>query len=352
LFDGGIEKMKKTIVFILLSALIVVAAIYWKIHYASVGLPNEILMYGNVDLRQVNLAFNGNERIATVQVQEGDRVERGQMVGTLEMERLTSLVAQAEARAEAQRHAVDRLENGTRPEEIDQARANVNAAQTDLTNTRRIYERLKISAAAGATSQQDMDTAQAAFDVAVAKLRVNQKALDLAVKGPRKEDIAEAHASLRANEADLSVLKQNLADGTLISPARGVVQSRILEPGEMASPQRAVLSIAITDPKWVRVYASEPDLGKIRLGMAATASTDSFPGKKYQGWVGFISPVASFTPKTVETPDLRSSLVYEVRIFVEDPSDELRLGMPATVRVSLAQGAMHEDGAAAGNRGS
>jgi HlyD family secretion protein len=113
LFDGGIEKMKKTIVFILLSALIVVAAIYWKIHYASVGLPNEILMYGNVDLRQVNLAFNGNERIATVQVQEGDRVERGQMVGTLEMERLTSLVAQTEARAEAQRHAVDRLENGT-----------------------------------------------------------------------------------------------------------------------------------------------------------------------------------------------------------------------------------------------
>ncbi len=344
--------MKKTIVFILFAALIVVAAIYWKTHYAVVASPNEILMYGNVDLRQVNLAFNGNERIATVQVQEGDRVEKGQVLGTLEMERLKASVAQAAARVEAQRHVVERLENGTRPEEIDQARANANAAQTDLTNVRRIHERLKISATAGATSQQDMDTAQAAFDVAEAKLRVSQKTLDLAVKGPRKEDIAEAHAMLRANEADLSMLKQNLVYGTLVSPARGVVQSRILEPGEMASPQRAVLSIAIIDPKWVRVYASEPDLGKIRLGMAATASTDSFPGKKYRGWVGFISPVASFTPKTVETPDLRSSLVYEVRIFMEDPSDELRLGMPATVRISLVQGASHEDGAAVGNKGS
>jgi HlyD family secretion protein len=308
-------------------------------------------MYGNVDLRQVNLAFNGNERIATVQVQEGDRVEKGRVVATLEMERLKSSAAQAQARVEAQRQVVERLENGTRPEEIDQARANVNAAQTDLTNTRRIYERLKISATAGATSQQDMDSAQAAFDVAEARLRVSQKTLDLAVKGPRKEDIAEARAALRANEAELEVLKQNLAYGTLVSPAKGVVQSRILEPGEMASPQRPVLTLAITDPKWVRVYASEPDLGKIRTGMAATASTDSFPGKQYQGWVGFISPVASFTPKTVETPDLRSSLVYEVRIFVQDPFDEMRLGMPATVRIPLPQGALQEDGAATEKRG-
>ena len=103
------------------------------------------------------------------------------------------------------------------------------------------------------------------------------------------------------------------------------------------------------DPKWVRVYASETDLGKIRLGMKATATTDSFPGKHYKGWVGFISPVASFTPKTVEMTDLRSSLAYEVRIFVEDPTDELRLGMPATVRVPLTQENAQGNGAAAGN---
>ena len=343
--------MKKTIMLIMLAAVIGVAAIYWWVHHSAGTSPSELVLYGNLDLRQVNLAFNGNERIETVLVREGDRVEKGQVVGTLEMERLKATAAQAEARAEAQRHVVERLENGSRPEEIDQARANVNAAKADLTNTRLNYERLKKSAGGGATSQQDLDAAQAAFEVAEAKLRVNQKALDLAVIGPRKEDIAEARATLLANKADLAVSKQNLAYATLVSPTNGVVQNRILEPGEMASPQRAVLTIAITDPKWVRVYAEEPDLGKIRMGMTATVTTDSFPGKTYDGWVGFISPVASFTPKTVETAELRTSLVYEVRIFVKDPADELRLGMPATVRIRLTGGDSQNGGGATENRG-
>ena len=343
--------MKKTIMLIMLAAVIGGAVIYWWVHHSAGTSPGELVLYGNLDLRQVNLAFNGNERIETVLVQEGDRVEKEQVVGTLEMERLKATVAQAEARAEAQRHVVERLENGTRPEEIDQARANLNAAQADLTNTRLNYERLKKSTGGGATSQQDLDAAKAAFEVAEAKLRVNQKALDLAVIGPRKEDIAEAHATLLANKADLAVSKQNLVYATLVSPTNGVVQNRILEPGEMASPQRAVLSIAITDPKWVRVYAGEPDLGKIRMGMTATVTTDSFPGKKYDGWVGFISPVASFTPKTVETADLRTSLVYEVRIFVKDPADQLRLGMPATVQIALTGGDSHNGGGATENRG-
>lgn len=343
--------MKKIIMLIMLAAVIGGAAIYWWVHHSAGTSPDELVLYGNLDLRQVNLAFNGNERIETVMVQEGDRVEKEQVVGTLEMERLKATVAQAEARAESQRHVVERLENGTRPEEIDQARANLNAAQADLTNTRLNYERLKKSAGGGATSQQDLDAAQAAFEVAEAKLRVNQKALDLAVIGPRKEDIAEAGATLLAYKADLAVSKQNLVYATLVSPTNGVVQNRILEPGEMASPQRAVLTIAITDPKWVRVYAGEPDLGKIRMGMTATVTTDSFPGKKYDGWVGFISPVASFTPKTVETADLRTSLVYEVRIFVRDPADELRLGMPATVQIALTGGDSHKGGGATENRG-
>jgi HlyD family secretion protein len=102
----------------------------------------------------------------------------------------------------------------------------------------------------------------------------------------------------------------------------------------MASPQRPVYSLAITDPKWVRAYVSEPDLGKVQHGMAAWVVVDSFPNRRFDGWIGFISPVAEFTPKTVQTEELRTSLVYEVRVFVKDPSDELRLGMPATVHVS------------------
>ena len=108
-----------------------------------------------------------------------------------------------------------------------------------------------------------------------------------------------------------------------------------MEPGEMASPQKPVFSLAITDPKWIRAYVSEPDLGKVHPGMTASVMVDSFPKRRFDGWVGFISPVAEFTPKTVQTSELRTSLVYEVRVFVNDPSDDLRLGMPATVYLSL-----------------
>ena len=108
-----------------------------------------------------------------------------------------------------------------------------------------------------------------------------------------------------------------------------------MEPGEMASPQKPVFSLAVVDPKWVRAYVSEPDLGRVHPGAKANISVDSFPDRQFEGWIGFISPVAEFTPKSIETEELRSSLVYEVRVFVKDPTDELRLGMPATVRLPL-----------------
>jgi HlyD family secretion protein len=102
----------------------------------------------------------------------------------------------------------------------------------------------------------------------------------------------------------------------------------------MSSPQRPVFSLAITDPKWIRAYVAETDLGKIHPGIAASVMVDSFPNRRFAGWIGFISPVAEFTPKAVQIEELRTSLVYEVRVFVKDPSDELRLGMPATVSFS------------------
>jgi len=237
---------------------------------------------------------------------------------------------------------VARLRNGSRPEEIAQARANVEATKADLANARRQFQRLKELSSVRledrsrvqAVSQEELDNARAALEVAQAKLTVNQKALDLSVAGPRKEDVAEAEANLRAKEAQLALLRQQLADARLLAPTEAVIRSRLMEPGEMASPQKPVFNLAITDPKWVRAYVSEPDLGKVHPGQVAYVTVDSFPGRRFQGWVGFISPVAEFTPKNVQTEELRTSLVYEVRIFVRDPSDELRLGMPATVKLA------------------
>jgi HlyD family secretion protein len=328
--------MRRTILII---AVIVIAAVAaglgWWLNRRNSG-PRELALYGNIDLRQVQLSFNNSERIIAVLAQEGDRVRQGQVVARLDTSRLEPQVAEAEGQVAAQRQVVQRLRSGSRPEEIAQARANVESAKADAGNARQQYERIKSAAeisAGRAVRQQDVDSAKAALQVAEAKLAVNQRALELAVIGPRKEDIAEAEARLRANEAQLALLRRQLVDAQLLAPMDAVVRTRILEPGEMASPQKPVFSLAITDPKWVRAYLSEPDLGKVRQGMAAAIVVDSFPQRRFEGWLGFISPVAEFTPKTVQTEELRTSLVYEVRVFVKDPADELRLGMPATVYV-------------------
>ena len=326
--------MRRTILILLLILVIgAVAGLAWWLTQRE-NSARQLVVYGNVDLRQVQLSFNNSERIAAVLVQEGDRVRQGQLVARLDTRRLEPQVAQAEAQAAAQQQVVQRLRNGSRPEEIAQARANVDSAKADALNARQQYERVKSAAemsAGRAVRQQDVDSAKAALQVAEAKLVVNQRALELAVIGPRKEDIAQNEAQLRANEAQLAFLRQQLIDAQLLAPIDAVVRTRVLEPGDMASPQRPVFTLAITDPKWVRAYVSEPDLGKVHPGMAASVAVDSFPNRRFDGWVGFISPVAEFTPKSVQTEELRTSLVYEVRVFVKDPSDELRLGTPATV---------------------
>jgi HlyD family secretion protein len=333
------DRYKLVIVMVVI-ALVVVATAF---AFGWIGRTPEknqgrLTLYGNVDLRQVELAFNNSERIAEVLVQEGDKVARGQVLARLDTSRLKPQTAAAQAEFEAQQAVVERLHHGSRPEEIAQARANVASATADRVNAEQQWRRqiaLAELTTGRASSQQDLETAKAAFDSAQARLVVVEKALELALLGPRKEDVAQAEAQLRADQARLDLLHRQLADAELLAPSAAVVRSRLLEPGEMVSPQRPVFALAIVDPKWVRAYVSELDLGKIHPGMQASVGTDSFPGVVYSGWIGFISSVAEFTPKPVETVELRSSLVYEIRVFVNDPQDRLRLGMPATVTLDL-----------------
>ena len=327
---------RKLVLLIALAALSTGGFYLWRNYQTNES--HDLVLYGNIDLRQVQLSFNNSDRIAEVLVQEGDHVHKGQVLARLDTSRLEPQLAQATAQAAAQRQVVARLRNGSRPEEIAQARANVDSAKADLVNAQRQYERLKNAAdvsAGKAVRQQDVDIAKAALQVAEAKVAVNQKTLDLAVLGPRKEDIAENEARLRANEAQAALLRQQLADFQLVAPTDAVVRTRIMEPGEMATPQSPVFALAITDPKWVRAYVSESDLGKLKPGAVVSVAVDSFPKRRFEGWIGFISPVAEFTPKAVQTEELRTSLVYEVRVFVKDRDDALRLGMPATVYFAL-----------------
>ena len=298
---------------------------------------NTLHLFGNVDIRQIQLAFHDTGRIQRILVEEGQRVQVGELVAELDPVRYEAAVEQARAQVAAQKEALARLLAGSRPEEIAEARARVKAAEAKLREAEATHRRAKILAQSQYVSQQQLDNAEAALNTARANLDWEQQALTLAIKGPRQEDIDAARAQLKAYEAALEKAKEELADTGLYAPEQAVVQDRILEPGDMASPQTPVFTLALDNPIWVRAYVAEPDLGKIAPGMRAEVKTDSFPNKTYRAWIGFISPTAEFTPKQVETTELRSKLVYRLRVYVCNPQNELRLGMPADVLIPLNQ---------------
>lgn len=324
-------------VLVLVLGVAVAGGVWWYHGSRDVVQPDRLVLYGNIDIREADLAFNNSEHIDRLLVREGDRVHKGQLLARLDSERMRAEVDAAEARVASRQAALARLEAGSRPEEIRRARAEVAAAKARLVDAQATQQRFETLYQRRAVSKQALDSAVAALDTARAELKVADETLALAVEGARKEDIAEARAMLKADEAQLVLAREVLKDASLYAPFDGIIRNRILEPGDMVTPQTPVLTLARTDPLWVRAYAPETSLGRLRPGMSASVSTDSFPDKSYRAWIGYISPTAEFTPKNVETPELRTRLVYQVRVHVCNPNDELRLGMPATVTVALDQ---------------
>lgn len=326
--------MKRTPVALLLVAAVAAAGWFVWQHRAATGAA-ELVLHGNVDVRQISLAFEGSGRIVDLRAEEGDRVAAGQLIAVLDTKTLELQAGQAAATLEAQRQTLLRLRNGSRPEEIAEVRAQLTAGEASVALAAQDLSRATRLRPEGAASEQTVDHANADVEIAKAKVEELRAALRLAELGPRAEDVAAAEAQVRAAEAQLALLRHEIDLGELRAPTAAVVRSRLLEPGDMATAQRPVVALALTDPKWVRVYVGEADLGRVRPGMEASVFGDSSPDRPIAGHVGYISSVAEFTPKSVETEELRTSLVYEVRVIVEDGSDILRLGQPVTVRLPI-----------------
>lgn len=301
------------------------------------GPADALTLYGNVDIREVQLAFKESNRIASMAVTEGARVDKGQLLAQLDHHTYRLNLDLAKAQAEQRQAELDALLAGTRKEDIAKLRAQLASARAELTSATLTYQRTHRLAGQNYASREKLDNAESQMKAARGRVDAAQAALALAIAGPRQEDITGARAALAAAKAQVELAQQHLADTRLTAPAAGIIRDRILEPGDMASPQTPVYTLAITQPLWVRAYVDEPDLGKLRIGQRADVTTDSFPGQGFTGWIGYISPTAEFTPKEVQTPQLRSELVYQVRVYVCNPQGRLRLGMPATVTVPLRQ---------------
>ncbi len=308
-------------------------------HHKSAA--RSITIYGNIDIRQVELAFDDTGRIQRLTVEEGDRVRPGLLVAEMDPVRFQDAVLKARAQVAQQRQILARLLAGSRPEEIIAARAKVAGATTDWRNAQLTYHRLAALLASHYVSHQAVDNARRAMQAARAVLRADRQALILAIKGPRKEDIAAARAALGVAQGNLALALRELTDTKLYATADGVVENRILEPGDIATPQAPVFTIALNNPVWARAYVPETQLARVVPGMRAYLENQDFPHKRFVGWIGYVSPTAEFTPKAVETTQLRSQLVYQVRAYACNPTGALRLGMPVTVVIPLRKSATH-----------
>lgn len=280
--------MKKKIVIILI---LIIAFILAGIFFLSQPAEDKdtLVLYGNVDVRQVDLGFRVNGRIEKMPYQEGDFVKQGSLVATLDKEPYADQVRQAEA--------------------------NMESIKASLANAERNLRRRSDLIKDGSVAQEDLENAQSSVKI--------------------------YSANLKQSEAALGVALTNLKETEIYAPNNGYILTRIREPGTVVRESDPIYTLSLTSPIWIRAFVNEPDLGLIYPGMPAKIFTDTKGGPVYKGHIGFISPVAEFTPKSVETTKLRTDLVYRLRIIADNPDQGLRQGMPVTVKLHIKSNQDH-----------
>ncbi|MGE5196189.1 MAG: efflux RND transporter periplasmic adaptor subunit [Anaerolineae bacterium] len=282
--------MKRTV--LAASLLILITLVIWGSFYffRSERNPNELILYGNVDVRLVDIGFRVPGRVGQLFFEEGDLVPRGTLMTTLDKTPYDS--------------------------QVRQAAANLESISASFQNAEKLLKRRQELIGIGGVSQEDLDNAQASRD--------------------------EWQANLLAAEAALAASLDNLAYTEAFAPTDGVILTRVREPGTVVNAADPVYTLSVTSPVWIRAFVDEPHLGQVYYGMPAEIFTDTQGAVAYTGKVGFISPMAEFTPKTVETTQLRTDLVYRLRIYADNPDKGLKQGMPVTVKLKLENTAKQE----------
>ena len=328
--------MRKKLLGAVILAIVIIAAAWTNLSRRKNS--HTLHLYGNVDIRDVNLGFRVSGRLAEVLKDEGDPVRAGEVLAKLDDEPYRREVAESKARVAAARAKRDLMQAGFRPEEIAEARADVRANQVAVDNAKRLFERRQGLISSKAIPEENLTDAEAAYRKAEAELKAAQAQLDMREVGYRKEDINQARANLEEAEATLATAQLHVDDTVLKAPSDGVIFTRAEEPGAILAAGKTVLTISLNRPVWVRAYVEEPDLGRVHPGMKVRVLSDSHPDHPYEGQVGFVSPRSEFTPKNVETTELRTSLVYRLRIVIANPDEGLRQGMPVTTEIDLDKG--------------
>ncbi|GLH66851.1 efflux RND transporter periplasmic adaptor subunit [Geothrix edaphica] len=296
---------------------------------------NRLKLSGNIEVIQVEASFRVPGKVLERPVDEGQVVQAGQLIARLDARDLEQQVAMRQADAATARAALDAALAGSRKEEIEASRAALEQANADLRRLEPDEARLRDLQQQGILSVRDYEASRASLEAARGKVRQADQQFTLIRKGPRKEDIDQVRARFEQAQQALALARTQLGYATLTAPTAGVILSKNVEPMEYVSPGTAVVTMADLGQVWLRAYVEESDLGRVKVGQKAFVTSDSFPGKRYEGRVGFIASEAEFTPKTVQTRKERTKLVYRIKIDIPNPAQELKPGMPVDAEIAL-----------------
>jgi len=327
--------MKKKRLIIAGIIIVIIIAVLLVNHFRNKKDNGALNLSGNVEVTETNVGFKLPGRIVELAVDEGHQVKAGQLIARLDNAELASVVMQNKASLQEAMTRLAELKAGSRIQEIERAKASVNAQAADLDKAKKDYERADILYKNGAISASQFEAAQNAYNTREAQLKSAQETLSLVKEGPRKEDIQAAEHRVQQVKAMLNTSEERLKDTVLFAPISGVILRKNVELGETLSSGTPVFTIGDLENPWVKVYVKENRLGQVKLGQKADVKVDSFKDKTYDGTVTFISSEAEFTPKNVQTEEERVKLVFGVKIKVKNENGELKPGMPADVRISI-----------------
>lgn len=328
--------MKKIIPVLLIAAII--GGVYWyRTSQREEADPNRLRLSGNIEAHESVVGFRVQGRIVEIPVEEGQQVTAGEVLARLDNDDFLQQVEMDEALLRTRSAELNLVEAGSRRQDIAAAEQAVIDAKADVELKRADLTRYEALFAKEAVSAQTRDQARTAFERSQANYRRLQQQLDQLREGARKEQIAVNRATVNQARQTLGMSKLRLEHTVLSAPRPGIVTVKQAEVGEVVSPGTPVVTVADLDKVWLRAYVAETDLGKIHWGQEVTVRTDTYPDKTYKGKISFISPQAEFTPKSVETHKERVTLVYRIKIDLENPNLELKPGMPADALIQLAQ---------------
>jgi membrane fusion protein YbhG len=328
--------MKRTGLIIMLGVLVVIAGGYLYVRTtANQSADSTLLISGNMEAHESVVSFKVQGRIVALPIEEGQYVKQGDLLARLDDDDYRQQVGVDEATVRTREAELELALAGSRVQEIQAAKQTLLDAQADLELKQKDFRRRQALLAEQGVSREDVDSAASQLKRAQATYERVKQTHDQIVEGTRKEEISVRRANLQLAREALQMSRVKLAYTVLSAPVSGVVLVRQAELGEVVAPGTPVVTIADVDHLWLRGYVNETDLGRIQWGQSATVRTDTFPDKTYQGRVSFISSQAEFTPKSVETHKERVTLVYRIKIDLDNPNHELKPGMPAEAAIAI-----------------